>query len=206
MQQSTEFNKTNIWEQMASRYDTADRVALADIIAAATRAQLKDTENLTLLDYGCGTGLVGLNLVKSFSTVLFIDASAQMLELLEQKIVKKKIKNATTLCCDFLVEVPPNVQVDYVILSQVLLHIPDTRLILTRLYNVIKTQGHLIVVDFDKNERILYDKVHNGFEQQALKSLIGHIGFSSANSRTFHHGNAIFMNQDASLFILNAKK
>ncbi len=158
------------------------------------------------MDYGCGTGLVGLRLVDLFSSMLFVDASAQMLGLVKQKIQNKRIETATALCCDFMVEVPLGLQVDYVIVSQVLLHIPDSRLILSHSFDVIKTGGHLIIVDFDKNENILSDRVHNGFEQQYLISLLGQVGFSSAYAHTFHSGKGIFMNQDASLFILDAIK
>ncbi len=196
----------NIWEQMAFKYDTEDRENIAKIIVQAVRFELKDIREKSALDYGCGTGLVGLGLIDLFQSMLFVDTSPQMLEHVNQKIQNNHIESASTLCCDFLAEVPPVLQVDYVIMSQVLLHIQISQLILTRLYDVLKNGGHLIVVDFDKNESVISDKVHNGFEQEALISLVKQVGFVSANAYTFYHGEGIFMNKDASLFILNAIK
>jgi len=202
-----EFMETNnVWEQMACKYDTEDRVNIAEIIVQAIRLELKETSEKSALDYGCGTGLVGLGLIDLFKSMLFVDTSPQMLEQVNQKIQKSHIESAVTLCCDFLTEIPPVLQVDYVIMSQVLLHIRNIQLILNKLYDILKIGGHLIVVDFDKNESIISDKVHNGFEQETLISLVKQIGFVSANAYTFYSGKGIFMNKDASLFILNAIK
>lgn len=196
----------NIWEEMASRYDTDDRIDVANIIVQAVRSELKGTKGETALDYGCGTGLIGLGLTDLFKSVLFVDPSAQMIDQVNRKIEARRIENASTLCCDFLEQVPSALQVNYVIMSQVLLHIKDSRSILARLYNILKKGGHLLVVDFDKNESIISDQVHNGFEQKDLIKSLEEIGFSSVNAHTFHHRKGMFMNKDASLFILDAAK
>ncbi len=196
----------NVWEQMTSRYDTETRVNIAKIIVQAVRSELKDTKDKTALDYGCGTGLIGMGLIDMFKSMLFVDPSTQMIEQVNRKIEIGHIECTRTLCCDFLEEVPGTLRVDYVIMSQVLLHIKNSRLMLTKLFDVLKEDGHLLLVDFDKNENITSDKVHNGFEQKELIDLLIQIGFASAAARTFHHGKGIFMNKDASLFILNAIK
>ncbi len=198
-----------IWEQMASRYDTEDRVAIANIIVQAVRSELEkttDTKEKTALDFGCGTGLIGLGLIDLFQSVLLTDTSPQMIEQVNRKIEYNHITSARTQCCDFLAETPPALQVDYIILSQVLLHIKNSERILTRLYNMLKIEGHLLIVDFDKNKDIHSDQVHAGFEQRELLDLVKQIGFTSANSHTFYHGEKIFMNKDASMFLLNATK
>lgn len=195
----------NVFQQMANRYDTEERIKIAQIIVKEIRSGLADTKGKTALDYGCGTGLIGLGLIDLFSSVIFADASPQMIEQVKQKIRDGRIETAAILCCDFI-EAPPTIQVDYVIMSQVLLHIKDTGLILSRVFDAIKQSGHLIIVDFDKNERITNDKVYNGFEQKELVCLAKQIGFSSADSHTFYRGQKILMNEDASMFILNAKK
>ncbi len=196
----------NVWEEMAARYDTAERTGIANRIARAVRDELKDTKEKTALDYGCGTGLVGLQLVGLFESMLLVDPSAQMVEQVQRKIDAGHIQGAATLCCDFLEKTPDALQVDYVIMSQVLLHIKDTRLILSKLYPILKPDGHLLIVDFDKNNAVVSDKIHNGFDAKALIRLLEEVGFAAAAAHTFHYGKAIFMNQDASLFILNAAR
>ena len=196
----------DIWAQMASRYDTADRVADANIIVQAVRQELSNTQGKTAMDFGCGTGLIGLGLIDLFSSMLFVDASPQMIEEVRRKIQVGNIARAAALCCDFLADPPPALQVDYSILSRVLLHIPNTRLVLRRMYDALTEGGRMIVVDFDKNENVPSDKVHNGFDQKELIGLIRDTGFASASAHTFYRGEKIFMNLDASMFLLTAQK
>jgi ubiquinone/menaquinone biosynthesis C-methylase UbiE len=196
----------DIFEQMASQYDTEERKSIAHIIAQEVRSELSNTKNLSALDYGCGTGLVGLELVDMFRTMLFVDTSAQMIAQVQRKIEKAHISSASTLCCDFCEGCPLDVKADYVLMSQVLLHVKDYALLLNRLYQILNQKGHLLVIDFDLNERIVSDKVHNGFEQSELIFLFKQIGFSSVHAHTFYHGQKMFMKEDASLFLLHAQK
>ncbi|MFL2105059.1 hypothetical protein [Desemzia sp. FAM 23991] len=91
-------------------------------------------------------------------------------------------------------------------MSQVLLYIPDTELVLSRLYDALNSVGHLIIVDFDKNEAVSSEMIHNGFEQEELVALMKQIGFKNIQSKAFYHAEKTFMGKDASLFILNAQK
>jgi 2-polyprenyl-3-methyl-5-hydroxy-6-metoxy-1,4-benzoquinol methylase len=96
--------------------------------------------------------------------------------------------------------------VDYIFAVQVLLHIQNTHDLLQKLHSMLKPGGHLIVVDFDQNPAVVSDLVHNGFIQSELAEQVKTIGFKDVVHRTFYRGKAIFMNQDASLFIMDAKK
>ena len=66
--------------------------------------------------------------------------------------------------------------------------------------------GRLFVVDFDKNETVVSDRVHNGFDQSKLIEEVRAVGFTEAKARTFYRGKELFMGKDASLFILEAQK
>lgn len=91
-------------------------------------------------------------------------------------------------------------------MSQVLLHINDVKLVLSRLYDVLNVGGHLIIVDFNRNEEVASDMVHNGFDQVELIDLMTKVGFKEIQSKTFYTGSKIFMNHGASLFILDSQK
>ncbi|MDL2206519.1 class I SAM-dependent methyltransferase [Eubacteriales bacterium OttesenSCG-928-N13] len=197
---------SNIFDQMATRYDTPDRVENARIIARAIRAELGDASGGRCLDCGCGTGLVGLELLDLFDSMLFVDTAPQMVEQVQRKLDAAHIESADTLCCDLCSAEADGLEFDCAVMSQVLLHVPDYLPLLTRIHALLPHGGQLIIVDFDKNERIPSDRVHNGFEQSVLIQQLLQIGFSSADAHTFHHGQKIFMNQDASMFILHAIK
>ena len=195
----------NIFEEMAKRYDTEERMELAKIVAEEVKKELKDSTDKTLIDYGSGTGLVSLGLTDRVKSVLLIDSSEQMVEVAKAKIKQRGISNAEVLYSDFT-KGTSELKADIVLMSLVLLHIPDTQRILQELFNILNDGGKLIIVDFDKNEKISHPKVHNGFVHEVLKDQLSEAGFTFTEIRTFHHGHHIFMKQDASMFIASSRK
>ena len=197
--------KDNVFEQMAKKYDSPERIELAKVIRKAVRPELENSTSKSLIDYGSGTGLVSLELADLVKSVLLVDASEKMLEVAERKISHRGITNANVMCSDFTEETP-NVKADIIIVSLVLLHIPDTKKILQALYHVLNEGGKLLVIDFDQNDRVNHPKIHSGFSHEALKDLLIEVGFTSTTMETFHHGQRIFANQDASMFIARSIK
>ncbi len=197
--------ENNVFEQMAKRYDTEDRIEIAKVIVKEVRPELRNSESKSLIDYGSGTGLISLELTDLVDSILLVDSSKQMLKVAEVKISHKGITNSKVLFSDFTQETP-ELKADIVLLSLVLLHIPDTNKILQVLFNLLNHGGKLIIVEFDKNDKISHPKVHNGFSHEELKKGLSEVGFKSVEVKTFYHGNRIFMNQDASMFISSCIK
>jgi ubiquinone/menaquinone biosynthesis C-methylase UbiE len=197
--------ENNVFEQMAKRYDTEERIELAKVIVKEVRPELRNNKSKSLIDYGSGTGLISLELSDLVDSILLIDSSEQMLEVAKAKISHKGIINSKVLYADFTQE-SPELRADIILLSLVLLHIPDTKKNLQELFNILNTGGKLIIIDFDKNDKINHPKVHNGFSHEELKNSLSESGFKSIEIKTFHHGNRIFMNQDAAMFISSSIK
>jgi ubiquinone/menaquinone biosynthesis C-methylase UbiE len=197
--------ENNVFEQMANRYDTEERIELANVIVKEVRPELRNSKSKSLLDYGSGTGLISLELSDLVDSILLIDSSKQMLEVAKAKISHKGMTNSKVLYSDFTQETP-ELKADIVLMSLVLLHIPDTKKILQELFNILNNGGKLIIIDFDKNNNINHPKVHNGFSHEELKKGLSEVGFKSIEIKTFYHGNRIFMNQNASMFISRSCK
>ena len=197
---------TDKFEKIANIYDTPERVKIAKVSSDAIHECLDDTKSKNAIDFGCGTGLVGINLLNDFKSMLFLDTSQNMINEINQKLSGLNIQNAATLCFDFEKDSLSDLHADYIFMAQVLLHIKDVELVLSRLYQVLNDKGHLLIVDFNKNESIVSDMVHNGFDQRELTDLMLKIGYRDIKSKTIYTGRNLFMGQDASLFILNSRK
>jgi ubiquinone/menaquinone biosynthesis C-methylase UbiE len=197
---------TDKFEMIANIYDTSERIQIAKVSSDAIREYLVDTKSKKAIDFGCGTGLVGMSLLNDFNSMLFLDTSQNMINQIKQKISDLNIQNVDTLCFDFEKEGQSDLHADYIFMAQVLLHINDVELVLSRLYDVLNVGGHLLIVDFNKNEEIVSDLVHNGFDQVKLTNIMTKIGYRNIQSKTFYTGSKIFMNQDASLFVLDSQK
>jgi ubiquinone/menaquinone biosynthesis C-methylase UbiE len=189
----------NVFEEMAKRYDTEERKALAKVIVKEVRTELDNSQGKSLIDYGSGTGLVSLELTDLVDSIILVDSSKQMLDVAEAKISQQGITNVKVQYAD-LTQETSELRADIVLMSLVLLHIPDTKKILQELFNILNKGGKLIIIDFDKNEQISHPKVHNGFSHEELKKVLSEVGFTSTDIKTFYHGERIFMNKDASMF------
>jgi predicted TPR repeat methyltransferase len=188
------------FDSIAALYDTPERDKIAAVVADKIRARIGNASDKSAIDYGCGTGLVGLRLLDVFKSILFADASENMLAM-----VTEKNSAAETLHTDIMTDMRlPGV--DYILLVQTLLHEKDTRTLLLRLCGALNEGGHLLIVDFAKNERVYSPDVHSGFDTHELTGTLEGIGCRVNNAETFHHGNNMFMGQDASLFLIDAEK
>lgn len=195
----------NVFDQMANAYDTTERKELAHIISNTIQTECKESQSKTLFDYGCGTGLVGFSLVSLVGRIVFIDSSEPMLDIVREKIKKMNVSNAEVIHSSFLQNTKTK-KADLILVSLVLLHIPDTKRILKFFYDILNRNGKLMVVDFDKNEKVNHPKVHNGFTNEEIRTLFTEVGFKDIEIKTFHHGKNIFMKEDASLFLATGEK
>lgn len=197
---------TDKFEMIAQMYDTPERIHIAKLSSDAIRTYVKDAKEKKAIDFGCGTGLVGMNLLDEFHSVLFLDTSQNMIEQVKHKISDLNIQNADTMCFDFEQEGLAGLQADYIFMAQVLLHIPNVEVVLSRLFDVLNEGGHLMIVDFNLNENVTSDLVHNGFDQAELTQIMTKIGYSDIQTQTFYKGSNLFMGQDASMFVLDSRK
>lgn len=197
---------TDKFEMIANVYDTPERIKIAKVSSDVIREYLFDTKSKNAIDFGCGTGLVGMDLLDQFSSILFLDTSQKMINQIKQKVSDLNIKNADTVCFDFEKGNLSDLHADYIFMAQVLLHISDVELVLSRLYDVLNEGGHLLIIDFNKNEQIVSDIVHNGFDQAELADIMTDMGYKNVQSKTFYTGSKIFMGNDASMFILDSQK
>ncbi|QIB68730.1 class I SAM-dependent methyltransferase [Aminipila butyrica] len=197
---------TDKFEQIAAAYDTPERIQLAQASAKGIRKCLADMKEKKAIDFGCGTGLVGLELLEHFRSILFLDSSQNMIEQVKKKLLQDNIENADTLCFDLEKAEQTELRADYIFMAQVLLHIGDVKWLLSRLYEILNDNGHLIIVDFDKNEKVTSPLVHCGFDQQELACIMEQMGYGNIRWERFYEGRNIFMGQDATLFVLDAQK
>lgn len=205
---------TEKFQMMAHQYDTADRIVNAKLSADMIREAFdaKESKGKNAMDFGCGTGLVGLSLLDVFDTMTFLDTSSNMLEIVAKK-VEANMDGASSdqnriklLCVDLEADNAIEGSWDVIFMVQVLLHVSDPMALLAKLYRHISPSGKLIIIDFDENEAVKSDLVHAGFNQTVLAKGLEQLGFKGITSKTFYEADNLFMKQRASQFIMVAEK
>jgi len=179
------------FDKQAKSFDIDRRKERAKIIASHILTYI-DSDSLSAMEFGCGTGLIGLELINKFSSVTFVDSSQGMINEVNRKI--DNIPNAIALHINLLEDKILNQKFDCIFTSMVLHHIKNTSEILTILYDLLNDCGCLIIVDLDKDDGWFHSSEtdfdgHNGFDKSAISVLLNDAGFSVSEIKTFYSGS-----------------
>ncbi|MRI86454.1 methyltransferase domain-containing protein [Aerococcaceae bacterium WS4759] len=196
---------TEQFDKMALRYDSPERIQIANIISEAMRDKITVGERVKAMDFGCGTGLIGLNLHDEFDEWVFVDASKEMLKQVDEKLAVLPI-NARTLQIDLENTTAEQEHFSCIVMSQVLLHIQDYQSVLKKLLDLLAPGGQLLIADFDENPNVQSDLVHPGFDRSKLASGLEDLGLEEVAAEIIYQADNLFMKQRAALFLMSGFK
>lgn len=166
------------------------RLELASKIAAAISTTLPLHKKMRGLEYGCGTGLVGLALAPKLATLTAADTSNGMLEVLARKIKDEKIANVTPLRLDLSQESLAD-RFDLIFCAMTLHHIRETDQLLARFCDLLADGGYLAVADLQEEDGSFHDAdadgiMHHGFNPADLAGTLTNIGLHEVAVKEVH--------------------
>jgi SAM-dependent methyltransferase len=133
------------FDQAAATWDDNPmRIVLMKAVGQAILREARPTKDMDVLDYGCGTGLVGLYLLPSVRSVTGADNSAGMLGVLREKITDGGLENMQTMRLDLEHDPLPAGRYDLIVSSMALHHIADTAGILRAFYQLLHPPRALV--------------------------------------------------------------
>jgi ubiquinone/menaquinone biosynthesis C-methylase UbiE len=173
-------------------WDTDKRVKRAKIIAEQIAHTAKLKKSYSALEFGCGTGLISFHLYDKLKDITCIDTSQGMIETLNSKIQQNKVDNMTAYQHNIDDGHLLTPKYDLIYTSMALHHIIDIDTTLANLYKLLKTDGHLCIVDLDEDDGSFHKleadfSGHHGFNQNQLKEVLGQIGYKEVESHTFYN-------------------
>ena len=138
---------------------------------------------LDVVDFGCGTGVLTVELARWARRVTAIDRSASALEQAEARATHEGRTNVTFLEADLHALPLGAGRKDLVVVSQSLHHVEDPEAVLAEAARILKPGGRVIVMELmPHQERWVKERlghVHLGFEPDALKQQLAKAGFKS---------------------------
>ncbi|TCD48442.1 class I SAM-dependent methyltransferase [Chlorobium sp. N1] len=145
-----------------------------------------------VLEFGCGTGLVTMQVAPLVRKLTAIDTSHRMLGVLEGKIMATETKNIESRCLDLTdpgeMHLLPKGHFNVVYASMTLHHIDDTAAFLKEIAGLLAPGGTLAIADLDHEDGYFHDdaeeKVHPGFERRALATMLEAAGLKNPAFRT----------------------
>ncbi|OHS94406.1 S-adenosylmethionine-dependent methyltransferase [Tritrichomonas foetus] len=168
-----------------------------------------------IIDFGCGTGHVGLNFLPFVKHVVFQDLSQAMLEFLQLNIKEKSkefgnLNNYSIL--DKEITQYDGEKADYLVANMVFHHVDNIKDTVNGIFHALNSNGQVIISDLRTEDGSFHapEKVpHNGFETEELKSIFLECGFSEVNIidyKLFKKPCADQKIHEFHVFILTAKK
>jgi len=180
-----------------NRFDTAAtdwdkenlRIELAKAISSRI-ALLPLHDAMRAMEYGCGTGLVGLGLANRLASLVAADSSPGMLEILKAKISAQGIKNVFPRHLD-LHHGDCEQDFDLIFSAMTLHHLADIDCILAKLFHCLKPGGIIALADLDEEDGSFHQDnpegvMHHGLNREKLTGNLKRLGFSSIHVNTVH--------------------
>jgi ubiquinone/menaquinone biosynthesis C-methylase UbiE len=179
------------FDHAASTWDANPaRVEQARNIAAAIRQRVEGRKDLVVVDYGCGTGLVTLELQGLAAEITGIDSSPAMLAELERKAQAQGLGRVRTLLADLQREPAPRIQADLVVTAMTLHHVEDVPGVVARLATMLAPGGLLCLADLDTEDGSFHQDntgvQHFGFDRQELLEMLKRLGLTDLFATTAH--------------------
>jgi 2-polyprenyl-3-methyl-5-hydroxy-6-metoxy-1,4-benzoquinol methylase len=156
----------------------------ARLAAEAIAAAVPDLATRRVLDYGCGTGLLGFALLPRAAHVTFADTSREMLAVVGEKAAAAGVSDrATPLALDLAAGPPPAARFDLACSLMAMHHVRDTEALLRAFHALLAPGGVLAVADLDAEDGSFHGAeadVHRGFDRGGVAAVLARAGFGPA--------------------------
>lgn len=164
------------------------RVQLNRDIFIAIESMVKMTGGMEVLDFGCGTGLLSLQMLERTGRVTCADSSAGMLEVLESKVKNAGIVGIKTihLVSDDADGITGSY--DLITSSMTFHHVKDVQPLVKKLAGHLKRGGTMCVADLDPDEGKFHEDNtgvhHYGFTREKIMEYFRDAGLSEVEAMT----------------------
>ena len=180
--------KRDFDKEAASWDEHPARVKLAKDIAHAISKQIVLTPEMDVMDFGCGTGLLTIQIQPLVRSITGVDSSQGMLDIFNTKISKLKLTNIRALLVDL--DKGDTLAGNYhlIVSNMTLHHIKEIQPFFNQFYNIMAPAGYLCIADLDLDEGQFHnDKTgvfHFGFDRTTLRKSFTEAGFENVHDVT----------------------
>jgi 2-polyprenyl-3-methyl-5-hydroxy-6-metoxy-1,4-benzoquinol methylase len=165
------------------------RVVLAENVFEAMHASGLFSTSSDVLEFGCGTGLLTMQIAPDVHSIEAWDVASNMLDQLRDKIRTHRISNINVRHRD-IVQDTVGPQYDLICCSMTLHHIADTASLFVKLRHHLKPAGRLAIADLDDEDGFFHSHVdgvaHFGFNRNTLETQLKSAGFRNITFKTVH--------------------
>ncbi|MDF3002263.1 MAG: methylase involved in ubiquinone/menaquinone biosynthesis [Bacillota bacterium] len=117
--------------------------------------QMPIQKNHTLLDVGAGSGFFTIPMAEATSGMVYaMDPDRRMLSVIEEK-AKEKGLHHIELIQEYIESLTmQHESIDFVMASLILHEVPSLKEAIAKIYEVLKTGGHLLCLEYEKDDKV----------------------------------------------------
>ena len=172
----------DFFKHKADSYETVNhRVANVENIAKGIVNRIQFESNMSIMDFGSGTGLLLEKIAPFVKHICAVDISRSMNEQLEKKKASLPCE-LEILDIDLSKENLPRT-FDGIISSMTMHHINDVNSMFNRLYSLLPTGGFIAIADLETEDGSFHTEdtgvFHFGFTMEAFKQVAKQAGFQA---------------------------
>ena len=113
-------------------------------------------ESHTLLDIGAGSGFFTIPMAKKTKEIVYaLDFDSRMLNVISEKAIKEDLQNIKLIESTIEALSLEDESIDFVMASLILHEVESLSKVLSKLYEVTKIGGHLLCLEYEKDEKII---------------------------------------------------
>jgi 2-polyprenyl-3-methyl-5-hydroxy-6-metoxy-1,4-benzoquinol methylase len=170
-------------KEAASWDQEPGRIKLAKDVAKAIKDEIEITPTMDALDFGCGTGLLTLQMQPLVRMITGIDSSRGMLDVLRSKVQDRNLSNVRIQLKDLARGDSLEGTFHLILSSMTLHHIREFSPLLNQFSKGLLPGGHLCIADLDPDDGRFHSNnegvFHFGFDRSVLRQAFMEAGFGS---------------------------
>ena len=113
-------------------------------------------ESHTLLDIGAGSGFFTIPMAKKTKEIVYaLDFDSRMLNVISEKAIREDLQNIKLIESTIEALSLEDESIDFVMASLILHEVESLSKVLSKLYEVTKIGGHLLCLEYEKDEKII---------------------------------------------------
>ncbi len=180
----------NRFDAAAAEWDkNQTRVNMATKITSQIIKNIPLQSNHTVMDFGCGTGLVGLNIAPLVAKLVGADLSSEMLKNFKAKAQMQGLQNVEALEVDSNSDLGEN-RYDAIVSAMTIHHIEKPNELFGKFTKAIKKGGYLGVADLAKEDGSFHSDnagvYHFGFTTEEFSEFFTKNGFEKPHITVAH--------------------
>ena len=180
---------TDLFNEKSKDWDANEmRKMLSSAIGSSIIEQVSLHEQMRVMDFGAGTGLISSQVAPRVKKIVAVDISEAMLNKL---VSKAELQGKVEIVCQDIIDKPIAEKFDLIMSAMAMHHVKDTSKLIQRFSEHLRPRGIIALADLDKEDGSFHPEgtegiFHLGFKRNELQIILEKYGFSQIRFFTAH--------------------